>query len=363
MEKKSDIDYYVKNAYRALAEFLAHVQPKSALASKIAIYDYLHDRYCYVWIGENDNAFALRIYLEAEDFVNYLETACETDDFYSESALIGQNYTAVYLMCEEALSEKALEIYRHYAFKWQERWPIICQRKAGEAEKILWDKDILRTVCAVLERLSALFREKSWASNYLAQDKTAHGDEILLIDYQNGVWQKKTMSIKKLYAELAPKEFPNPFLLNRLAQKKSDGEMYEMSWFYIPVEQQTADSRYYPLYANLVNLADGRVVFSALSQPPESREQLIEQLAKKLAQMEKRPEVIVTADYILWRYLDDFCQKSGIILRYIEEGIVKARITEGFRIMLEEAGKAARPRHNTDKIITLQAYREKNQKE
>ena len=221
----------------------------------------------------------------------------------------------------------------------------------------------MRTVCAVLERLSALFREKSWASNYLAQDKAAHGDEILLIDYQNGVWQKKTMSIKKLYAELAPKEFPNPFLLNRLAQKKSDGEMYEMSWFYIPVEQQTADSRYYPLYANLVNLADGRVVFSALSQPPESREQLIEQLAKKLAQMEKKPEVIVTADYILWRYLDDFCQKSGIILRYIEEGIVKARITEGFRIMLEEAGKAARPRHNTDKIITLQAYREKNQKE
>ena len=46
MEKKSDIDYYVKNAYRALAEFLAHVQPKSASASKIAIYDYLHDRYC-----------------------------------------------------------------------------------------------------------------------------------------------------------------------------------------------------------------------------------------------------------------------------------------------------------------------------
>lgn len=80
----------------------------------------------------------------------------------------------------------------------------------------------MRTVCAVLERLSALFREKSWASNYLAQDKAAHGDEILLIDYQNGVWQKKTVSIKKLYAELAPKEFPNPFLLNRLAQKKSD---------------------------------------------------------------------------------------------------------------------------------------------
>lgn len=365
MESTKEVEFYLKNAYRALLE-LVKCLPEGDIAPKeLAVYDYLTGEYCYCVLSTNQEEICLKIYQTAEAFVNYLEAKKEsTNDFYTESALIAQEYIAVYFVPESGLSQAAQELYQEYAFKWRGYWPLFCYREQGKAEKVLWDKNLLICLSGVLERLHEMLHQKSWAEAYLRRDnqeKPLQTDSILLWDYRGAAgWQKRPLALSEIYAKLDSITYEDSFLMKKIAHKQSDEMIYEMSWFYIPIEQNIGYESYYPRYANLVNLDDGQVLFSVLGTPAADEFQIIEALTQNIAKQEKKPGYIMTADYSLWRYLEDFCAKCGINLRLIEQGFIKDRISEGFQYMLSAVDKSDKNTTvNNDRIVDLKSYRQK----
>ena len=351
MESANDIEYYLKNAYRALAELLSR-WPKDGLKTKIAFYNYFHGTYCYAVFSEYDGFLCLRVYPQAEAFVNFLEAEKnQADGFYYESSFIAQEYTGVYFLKEDTFSENFRKMYLPYALSREGRLAVFCKRSPGETEKILTEKNALLNLISVLEKTRELLSQGALL------DESGNNDEgLILLDYQNGGWQQKYLPYGSIYAKLKPVEYENSFFLHKIAQKKSDEGIYELSWFYIPVEQYSDEGGYYPLYANLVDLADGRVIFSTLVRNKnESKKKVLDDLAQSLAKRELRVGYIVTADYGLWRQMESFCAQSKIELRYIEQGIVKERIMEGFKLMCAP-NKQTEDKNNGAEIIEFGDY-------
>lgn len=354
MENNTDSDYCLKNAYRALSELIS-VWPKDGLKTKIAFYDYFKGAYCYAVFSEQQGFWQIRVYPQEEAFVNYLEYEKKAENkFYQQSALIFQEYLAVYFLEETALSDNFRRLYLAEAPIMDGRVAVFCARRPGEAERLLTDNDSLRCLSLIFEKTRELLLRDSWSKMSLK----ASEDTIMLLDYQETEgWQKKYLPICSIYAKLPPSEYDNPFLLRQIAQKKPDAEIYELSWFYIPIEQYTAQGSCYPLYANLVALSDGKVIFSTLVRSKEeSRKKVLDNLAQNLAARSLKPGYIVTADYSLWRQIESFCAKSKIELRYIEQGIVKERIMEGFKLMYAEKEEPMIEKTDKEKIIFLENY-------
>lgn len=351
MESTNDIEYYLKNAYRALAELLIR-WPKDGLKSKIAFYDYFQGNYCYAVFSECDGFLCLRVYPHAEAFVNFLEAEKnQADDFYYEASFIAQEYTAVYFLKEDTFSENFRKMYLPYALSREGRLAVFCKRSPGEAEKILTDKNALLNLSSIMERTRELLNQGIFSDKSFKND-----DGLILLDYQNGAWQKKYLPYGSIYAKLKPASYDNSFFLHRIARKKSDEGIYELSWFYIPIEQYSEQGGYYPLYANLVDLASGMVIFSTLVRSKnESKKKVLDDLAQSLVKRELRVGYIVTADYGLWRQMESFCAKSKIELRYIEQGIVKERIMEGFKLMCAP-NKQSESQNNGAEIIRFGDY-------
>ena len=363
--------FCLENLYRACAELLAqNPWQKLSGAKPIAIYDSTEDRYYFVLVLFTDIGPSVRIFYENKFFLKYMESikfGYPQSGIYLHKKSIDQSYWGMYMIKEELLGDVEWAICRQVGFKWKESWPIFYQRKYGEPEKILTKHETMDKAALILDALRLII-EKVPVDNISDFNDGDFTKGIFVWDLQENNERERKIFIEKLYDELEIPEYDNPFLLKRLNNIRTDNNFYEISWVFIPVMQSEEFKSYYPLYVTLVNISDGKVVWSTVLDNYDDKEKrMLDAMAADFIKRGTKPEYVVTADHSLWLWLLSFCAQSGIRLRLLERKNIKKELDYVLSLSKDLLSKdllqSAKEQEKDKKIIDLQSYLKNKSKE
>lgn len=295
--------------------------------------------YVQILIGEDGLNRILSLLESISRGAEYSEEE-ETLDAANGLAAYMLNFDERSLNCfftdKEHLSQYEAEVLQKLglSFRGNKQWISFRHIQPGRLTESVHEAEQVRILTMVLEQVyhvCALEKKKPFIRD-LFHDLAA--SEVFQWFYSPTTekWQGTFLSLEAIMRDTQPIICDNQLDLLKLRRLKGSRQIFEFVRMYMPMPVEHHGRLLFPLTFLLVNMDNGMIVWNHIDTGDEGYElRLIQKVAEFFLKEGQKPSRLLTADYVLYQIIADFCDQSKIFLEYLSYTIAGDEILESFQ--------------------------------
>lgn len=218
-------------------------------------------------------------------------------------------------------------------FSGSKQWISFKHIVPGQFTESVHDTEMVRILTVILEQvyeICAMEKEQNFIHNIFWSNTFT---EIFTWRYnpESKRWQGGYITLEDAMAQMPIRQMDNQLELLKVRRLKGSKKVYELLRIYMPMPIEYGGILRFPLTFLLVDMDSGMIVWNHIDMGDVGYEQrLLQQLAGLFMREGQKPSRILTADYILYQIIVDFCEHSKIFLEYLVYTITGDEILDSF---------------------------------